>query len=248
MPEARGHAAILGWAGSTERHLRWVAAWYEARGFKPVVVVPRVLRAMGLPWGWRQEGDALADLLHERCANGPIVVHAFSNAGFWTYAAALEALERRRARAILERIALTVIDSAPGFPARLDPDFTAEHSAMAMMPMLLTALGKRPALTDPQLDRPMRAFMRFWYYVSPVQIRTARRSLNVVARTGSWPLLVVASDADRLIPLEHVESFVSSAARMRPVHELRLVGSDHVQHMIRHRHAYFDAVASLLPA
>ncbi len=248
MPEGRGHAVVLGWAGSTERHLRGVAGWYEKRGWAPLVMVPRVLRAMGLPWGWRQEGEALVDALVERCPRDPIVVHAFSNAGFWTYAAALRALERHRDRVILERVRLTVIDSAPGFPARLDADFTAEHSAMAMMPMLLGALGQRPALTNPLLDRPMRAFMRCWYHVSPVQIRVAERSLPVVARTGAWPLLVVSSDADRLIPTEHVDAFVADARRMRPVRELRLTGSDHVQHMFRHRHAYFDAIESLLPA
>lgn len=245
----RGHAVLLGWAGSEPRQLRWVAAWYEAQGLKPVVVIPRVIRAMSLPWGWRQEGAALADMLVARCGEGPLVVHSFSNAGFWTYAAALRALERGRQRALLDRVALVVIDSAPGFPPRLDARFTAEHSAMAMMPMLRAALGRAPALFDPQLDGPLRAFMRLWYYVSPLQIRAAEESLELIARIGRWPLLVVYSEADRLIPAAHVEHFVEAAqAHGRAVEVLRCEGSDHIQHMIRHRNAYLAKVEKLLPA
>lgn len=144
---SRGHALILGWAGSTERQLRGVARFAHSTGLEPTVFVPRVFRAMALPLGWRLEGEAVAHTLVSAFDRepGPIVVHAFSNAGFWAYDAALKTLLRRR-RDVLEHIAALVLDSAPGFPPRFEPRFAARYSAMAMMPMLLGALGRPPAL------------------------------------------------------------------------------------------------------
>lgn len=239
---SEGQAAILGWAGSTARQLRSIAGWYAKRGLTPIVVAPRVFRAMALPWGWSAEGRAVASRL--ATTRGPIVVHAFSNAGFWTYAAML----RAGAASLRDRITAAVIDSAPGFPARLDARFTARHAAMAMMPIVLRALSRPPALTHPLLDPPLRAFMRLWYHVSPLQIRTAEQSLEVVARTGSWPLLVVYSNEDSLVPAEHVEAFVRSAEGHRSVTATRFEGSEHVRHMIAHRSAYFDRVGAFLDA
>ncbi len=242
----RGHAVILGWAGSTERQLRGVASFHRSLGLEPIVVAPRVFRAMALPWGWRREGDALARRLIDRCARapGPIVVHAFSNAGFWTYAATLRALSRHRhGQPVLDRIGALVLDSAPGFPPHIRSRFAARSSAMAMMPLLLRALGRPPALSHPILDRPLRAFMRLWVAASPLQIRRMEASLAVVRETGRWPVLALASSADRLVPIEHVEAFMATLGdRARTI---RWEDSAHVRHMIVHRHAYFDAVRAL---
>lgn len=238
----RGHAVILGWAGSTERQLRTIASWYESRGLAPIAVVPRVFRAMAFPWGWRREGAALARRVES--ARGPLVVHAFSNAGFWTYAAMLRVLAEGNSDA-LDRIEALVLDSAPGFPARLDARFTARYSAMAMMPIVLRALRRPPALSHPLLDPPMRAFMRLWYHVSPLQIREAEESLDVVRDTGRWPILALYSSADTLVSAEHVEAFLGSI-RDRTVRRLRWEDSEHVRHMIVHRREYLAAVAELL--
>ena len=242
----RGHAAILGWAGSSERQLRGVASFYRSLELAPIVVAPAVFRAMALPWGWRREGAALSARLIEALgrAPGPLVVHAFSNAGFWTYAAALRSLtEDRRGERVLERIGALVLDSAPGFPPHIRSGFAARSSAMAMMPLLLRALGRPPALSHPILDRPLRAFMRLWVAASPLQIRRMEASLAVVRETGRWPVLALASSADRLVPIEHVEAFMATLGdRARTI---RWEDSAHVRHMIVHRHAYFDAVRAL---
>lgn len=239
----RGHAVILGWAGSTERQLRGVARFYRSLELAPIVVAPRVFRAMSLPWGWRRQGAALAARLIEAVERSPrpVVVHAFSNAGFWAYAAALRALSRgRRGRRVLDRIGALVLDSAPGFPPRLEAGFAARYSAMAMMPIVLRALGRPPALSHPMLDAPLRAFMRVWYHVSPLQIRTIEASLALVRDTGRWPILALCSSADALVDVAYVEAFVATLGeRARTV---RWDDSEHVRHMIVHRQAYFDAV------
>jgi hypothetical protein len=237
------HAVVIGWAGATERQLRGVVRWYGARGASAFSARPRIFHAMAFPNGWRREGEALAGQLTERAPEGAIAVHAFSNAGFWTYAAMLRALDA----GVRDRIALAVIDSAPGFPERLDPRFTVRHSTMAMMPLLLRALGRPPALSHPVLDAPLRAFMRLWYAVSPTQIRQAEESLAIVRETGAWPLLFLYSNADSLVPAEHVGAFVASV-RGREVHELRWDDSENVRHMLVHRGEYFDAIAARLAA
>ncbi len=232
-------AAILGWAGSSPRQLRAIAAWYETRGMAPIVATPDAFRAMAIPGGWRRQGRALAARLAR--TEGPIVVHAFSNAGFWTYAALL----RVSGTSLLDRVAALALDSAPGFPPRLDARFTSRYAAMAMMPSLLTALRRPPALSHPMLDAPLRAFMRLWYHVSPLQIREAEGSLRVVAETGRWPILALYSSADSLVAAAHVEGFLG-LVRDRPLRRVRWEDSEHVRHMIVHRREYFSALGALL--
>lgn len=242
MSGLAGHALILGWAGSTPRQLRTIAGLYRSLGLTPIAVAPDVFRAMALPGGWRREGHALAArLLATIDRTDGIVVHAFSNAGFWSYAATLTALGRHpRGGRVLDRIGALVLDSAPGFPPRIHPSFAARASTMAMMPLLLRALRRPPAITHPLLDRPLRAFMRLWAHASPRQLRFMETSLAVVRDSGEWPVLFLCSSADRLVPIEHVEAFAATLGDRARV--LRWEDSAHVRHMVAHRQAYFDAV------
>jgi pimeloyl-ACP methyl ester carboxylesterase len=241
--ELESTALVLGWAGSTERQLRLVKQHYAARGMTAIASVPDVMRAMAFPNGWAREGERVASYVVDR--GGPIFVHSFSNAGFWTYAAMLRALEKTsRGRAARDRIRAVVIDSAPGFPAQLDVRFTTRASTMAVMPMLLRSMGRPPALSHRYLDAPLRAFMVLWYYASPRQIRWSEASLDVVRRTGEWPFLFLCSKADALVPYEHVESFIASLNRAHRA--IVWDNSAHVRHMITHRHEYFRAIDELL--
>ncbi|HJL17864.1 MAG TPA: DUF829 domain-containing protein [Sandaracinaceae bacterium LLY-WYZ-13_1] len=228
--------AILGWAGATERQLRSVVRWYEARGATCVTHRAHVFRAMARPDGWHLEGRILAGKLD---GAGPIVVHLFSNAGFWTWAAALQAMNP----ATRARVRAAILDSAPGFPPRIGPTFYARYSAMAMMPMVLRALGRPPALHHRWLTPPVWAFMRLWYHLSPIQRRAAERSLHVVRAASAWPHLALYSGADALVPVEHVEAFL---ATLPAVTRWRFEGSGHVRHMVQHRRAYFEAVGGFL--
>lgn len=242
-------AVVLGWAGSTPRQLRSVAGFYARRGMHPLTATAQVFRAMARPDGWAEEGARLAEQLLAR-PEGPIVVHLFSNAGFWMHAALLRALESSAAgRAALGRIVAVVIDSAPGFPPRIGPSFYARFSAMAMMPMVLHAFGRPPALSHPILTPPVWAFMRLWYHLSSKQRRFAEESLEVIRSTGAWPHLFVWSAADSLVRPEYVEPFAASLeARGRRVARLRFEDTEHVRHMIVHRTEYFDAVEALVAA
>lgn len=196
---------------------------------------------MRRPDGWDREGARVAARVRAEARSGPIVIHSFSNAGFWTYAATLSHL----GPGVLERVAAAVIDSAPGFPPHVGPDFYARHSAMAVMPMILRALGRPPALHHPVLSPATRAFMRFWYLLSARARRAMERSLAEVRETGAWPLLFLYSGADRLVEPRWVEAFLATLGR-RSVTAKRWEDSAHVKHMITHRSAYFGAIERFL--
>ena len=236
------HVAILGWAGSTPRQLRGISGFYRQAGAEVITTTADVFRAMARPDGWAREGRAFAERL---VALDPstLVAHVYSNAGFWTWAATLEALPRP----FLSRIRAVLIDSAPGFPEQIEPWFYARYSSMAMMPMLLGAMGRRPALKHRWLSPPVWAFMRLWYHLSPTQIAAASASLGVVARSGDWPHLLLYSANDALVRPHYVERFAAEARRAGRTMELRRwEGGGHVRQMIMYRLDYFGRVAEFL--
>ena len=168
-------------------------------------------------------------------------MHLFSNAGFWTHAAAVEQLDASdRAR-----IAAVVVDSAPGFPPHITPRFYASGATRAMMPMVLRSFGKKPAMRHPLLTPPLWAFFRLWYHVSPIQQRVAEGTLAIVREIGDWPQLYLYSGADTLVTPDLVEAFLDTLGG-REVEHHRFEDSAHVLHMVRHRAQYFGHVAGLL--
>lgn len=235
--------AILGWAGATERQLRSIVAFYRSLGAVPFTHRARVFRAMAFPNGWEKEGAALAARVRARIrrGEGPIFVHLFSNAGFWSFAALLRTLPPEL-HSHIERV---VVDSAPGFPKHIAPRFYADHATKAMMPMALRALGQPPALESRWLTPPLWLFFRGWYHVSTPQQRQAERSLGII-RDSRLPMLFLYSDADELVPTSLVEAFIDSLEH--GVEAERFVGSPHVAHMVRHRTRYLEVVREFLSA
>ena len=235
----RDAVVILGWHGSTERQLRAIARWYEARGHTDVrTVITPTFRTMGVPGAWTKFGRGLARDLGQRAT--PLVIHAFSNAGFWTMSALLDATTRAPRRVIL--------DSAPGFPEKISMRMTSELATAAMMPGLLTSLGRRPRLFHPLLSPPLAAFFGVWHLLARNQVRFMETAqARVIDRLRGVPLLGIWSDADRLVPAEHVEAFLDRAARSGvPIERLHYPDSAHVRHFVQHRHAYFARIEEFL--
>ncbi|MGE0784887.1 MAG: DUF829 domain-containing protein [Sandaracinaceae bacterium] len=237
LREAR--AFVIGWAGSTPRQLRGVMRWYRERNSVPHAHCADLYPAVRRPDGWPREGERLLRAM--RREPGPRIVHAFSNAGFWTLAAGLAAMTDDERRSI---VAVT-LDSAPGIYPTIDPAYYATYSARAMMPPLLKALRRPPTHVHPLLTPPMWAFMRLWYYVSGAARRTAQASLRQVRELGDFPLRVVYSADDALVPAGAVEAFLASLGD-RDVDVVRFATGGHVRHMIEHRAAYFDGLEAFL--
>ena len=245
---------ILGWHGAKERQLRPLARAYgtlgRARGLdvEARTVLTPTFRTMARPDGWPRFGEELAASLAEaqRAESRQLVLHAFSNAGFWTMRALLDAAppELRRAHVV------TVLDSAPGFPRRVPFWFTAYYAALAMTPGVLEALGRPPRHLHPIVSPPLAAFLGAWHFVAPRQVRFMESALDAVAAAHvGKPLLAIYSDADRLVRPRHVEAFLDDAERAGVrVRRLHLAGTTHVRHFLDERTRYLDAIDRALAA
>lgn len=238
---------LLGWHGSRERQLRCLARHYEARlDAETIVSVPRSFEAMSRPGGWAREGQRLAERIAHASAERPLplAIHAFSNAGFWSARALLDALDP--ALRALHRA--TILDSAPGFPEHVSARFTATYASRAMLPGLLAALGLRPAHRHPLFTPPVAALLGLWHLIAPEQVRFMESSLaSMRAAHRAVPLLLVWGGADELVPAEHVERFAAAAAREGvPVERLFFPDGEHVRSLIAQRHAYLAAADAFL--
>ncbi len=247
MARASSRILIVGWHGSRERHLRGLAQHYEKHlGLETCIWIPRSFEAMSRPNGWFNEGQRLADHLAHLDRDGarPFSVHAFSNAGFWSLRAFLEALPpevRAQHRA-------TILDSAPGFPEHVSPRFTATYASRAMLPGILAALGRRPSHVHPLLTPPLSAFMGLWHLIAPSQIQFMQSSLGFMQRIHiGKPLLAIWGGADMLVPREHVERFLDQAEREGVrVERLFFPEGQHVHHLVAHRQLYLTTCTAFL--
>lgn len=234
-------AIVLGWHGSRERHLRPLAKHHEARGADVIVHAPRTFRAMVPPRGWQREAEPLAAEILARDPR-PLVVHAMSNAGFWSSLALLERLGDRA------RLAGTILDSAPGFPERVSFLFTARYASRAMLPALLHQLGLPPAHTHPLFRPPIAALLGAWHLVSRRQVRYMESSQpRMRALHRDLPLLGIYGGADELVLPHYVERFLDGAKDAgAKVERLFFPDGGHVRHLVEHRAEYLAAVDRFL--
>lgn len=203
--------------------------------------MPRTFRAMGRAGGWQEEGDALARRLARAHAERPLplVVHAFSNAGFWTTVALLEQLSPGLRAAHVA----TVIDSAPGFPPRVSPLFTARYATRAMLPAVLERLGLPASHSHPILGPPFAAFLFGWHLIASAQVRFMENSLARMRDAHRHtPLMLVWGGRDELVRAEYVEAFGDDCERAGvPLTRLYFPEGDHVRHFVAHRRDYLTA-------
>jgi pimeloyl-ACP methyl ester carboxylesterase len=239
---------VLGWHGSTERNLRAIARVWQSLGAETETFVPDTWRGMSRRTGWSEVGAELASrvaVLHRRDPR-PLILHAFSNAGFWTMIAYLEAVESAHPE-LASAHRMTLIDSAPGFPEKVKARFTAKYASMAMAPALLSVLGRRPRHRHWLLTPPLQLFLGFWHLISPEQVRFMESSqARFLSLTAGKPLVVLYGDADELVPHPYVEAFLDRAEKIAPVSRELFPGSGHVRHFSGHRTRYVEVMRAAL--
>ncbi len=262
MTHGRLRVLVLGWHDATPRHLRAVARLHTIDGHVVTPVLSGSGRALARRGGFRDEGRMHARALaraHELEPRG-LLVHSFSNAGFWTYAAILDALAREHPF-VLDAHVGTILDSAPGFAEDMDAAFTARTAPMAFLPGLrraLRGLDPRASASPPErepdahplLTPLLSLFFGAWHVLAPSQIAFMRSALATVreahsanADRAALPLLGIWGGADRLVEPRYVEAFLDRCEADRvPVERLFFPDSLHVRHLVSHRAAYERAV------
>lgn len=247
MKDGRLRVLVLGWHDATPRHLRAVARLHTSEGHVVHPVLSESGRSLAQRGGFEVEGRAHARALaraHELDPR-PLLVHSFSNAGFWTFAAMLRALALEHPF-VLDRHVGTILDSAPGFDEVMSVSFTRRTAPMAFLPGLLARLGRAPRHTHPILTPALSVFFGAWHLLAPSQIGFMRGALGVVREAhlprvdrAALPILGIWGGEDRLVEPRYVEAFLDRAeAEGVPVERTFFPDSVHVRHLVTHRAMY----------
>ncbi len=227
---------ILGWAGSRPRQLGPIRRFYERRGNDVRVLLPDVPRNMFLSSGWRAQAREVVPWLGRGGAS--TTVHLFSNGGFFLLAAILEQLGpgKEWARAF-------VMDSAPGFSPEIEPSLVREHAAMALMPTVLTALGRRPSLKHPVLTPALELTFRAWLANGRPLEGMFEAYEETVRGARGVPHLLLYGGADPLVYPRFVEAYASRLEQAGTLARTRFFrDGEHVRLLFQHRHAYLAEV------
>ena len=183
---------ILGWMGCTPRMLDIYGAIYKRAEITTERLIPTMGSMMLVHQGFRGKGSSLVRetcaMIKERHAKGErVIVHAFSNNGFFFLSACL--LHDPSIRDIIVGV---IMDSCPGI-ITADSAATAVSSALRQRP---TTQGFRWSLARTVLDPLLRA-------ISERQERT----------WGVWddpplaPTLFLHSDGDEIVSPREVRAF-----------------------------------------
>lgn len=263
---------LLGWLGARQKHLRRYADLYRDRGVGSVRFVVPVRELVGLDLGRRVE-LRVADLAAEIAAwcdadrRRTLLFHTFSNTGWLAYGAVLENLQSRAD--IIERIRGCIVDSAPVLEIR--PEVWAAGFSAAMLKKSSTLTG--PAADSPDgstlngalnkvnsvsdLTKPswgetfllstLHKFFEIVLHVPDVNQRLRKVLAVLSEKQPSCPQFYLYSTADRVIPAECVESFMSTQRSLGlSVSAHNFVSSPHVDHYRSFPHLYSAKIDEFL--
>ncbi|XP_047078787.1 transmembrane protein 53-like [Lolium rigidum] len=263
---------LLGWLGARQKHLRRYADLYRDRGVGSVRFVVPVRDLVGLDLGRRVE-LRVADLSAEIAAwcdadrRRTLLFHTFSNTGWLAYGAVLENLQSRAD--IIERIRGCIVDSAPVLEIR--PEVWAAGFSAAMLKKSSTLTGPsadcpdgstlngalnkvnsvsdltKPSWGETFLLSTLHKFFEIVLHVPDVNQRLRKVLAVLSEKQPSCPQFYLYSTADRVIPAECVESFISTQRSLGlSVSAHNFVSSPHVDHYRSFPHLYSAKIDEFL--
>ncbi|KAL6603365.1 hypothetical protein ACP70R_043726 [Stipagrostis hirtigluma subsp. patula] len=243
---------LLGWLGSRQKHLKRYADWYTSRGFHVVTFTLPMSDIVSYNLGGKAEknvemlSEHLAGWVREESGK-KIIFHTFSNTGWLCYGVILENLQRQDPSA-MEKIKACIVDSAP--VAAPDPQVWASgFSAALMKKRSVTTKGlesndsrsdvlvveskkdPKPAATEAVLLSALEKFFDIVLHYPTINRRLSDVMELLSSKQPKCPQLYIYSSADRVIPVQSVESFIEG--QRRAGHEVRacdFVSSPHVDH------------------
>lgn len=237
---------LLGWGGCSERQLEPFAQMHRELGRETRAFICPMLRALLHFEGERRAFRAEAAWLAAAAAKRPVIIHSFSDNGFFSLCMLLSVLrespEGRRAIANLRGV---ILDSGPALYAAVGREFSARF-ASALTPFCLRGLGlpaqQHHDLATPALRACFGLYQACW-------AGTVRRIVGAYDEVSfdypRCPHLFLYSNDDPVSPRRDIEAFAEGQkARGVPV-ETRCFSTDrHLGALRADPRVYRGAVAA----
>jgi uncharacterized protein DUF829 len=201
---------LLGWGGCSEKHLEPFAQLHRELGRETRVFIFPMGRGLLRFDSEQQAFGPEARWLADAAAKRPVLVHTFSDNGFFSFCRLLHELrESPEGRSVIAGLRGVIVDSGPALYAATREDFSARF-ANALTPIALRALGlpvrQRHAVATPALRACFRLYQAFW-------ASTVRRLIGAYEEASAdyprCPHLFLYSGNDPVVPRRDVEAFIA---------------------------------------
>ncbi|KAL5760602.1 hypothetical protein ACOSP7_019117 [Xanthoceras sorbifolium] len=267
--KSRTVVVLLGWLGAKQKHLKRYAEWYNSKGYHVITFTFPMAEILSYQVGGKAEQNIdllvnhLSDWLEEEHGKN-LIFHTFSNTGWLTYGAVLEKFQKQDP-SLMERIRGCVVDSAP--VAAPDPQVWASGFSAAFLKKQSVAtkgvntneldtdvlvdskaVGEpKPAVTETALLLILEKFFAVVLHLPTVNRRLSDILGLLSSGQPSCPQLYIYSSADRVIPVESVESFIEEQRRAgREVRACNFVSTPHVDHFRNDPQLYTSQLSQFL--
>lgn len=267
--KSRTVVILLGWLGAKQKHLKRYADWYTSRGFHAITFTFPMSDVISYKVGGKAEQDI--DSLVDHLANWVeeeewknLVFHTFSNTGWLTYGVILEKFQSQDP-SLMSRIKGCIVDSAP--VASPDPQVWASGFSAAFLKKQSNAtkgspssheadefligngntVEPRPAVAEMALLAVLEKFFKVVLNLPSINRRLSDVLGLLSSEQPKCPQLYIYSSADKVIPVQSVESFIEkqrSAGHV--VRACNFVSSPHVDHFRNDPNLYTSQLTTFI--
>ena len=224
---------LLGWAGSEDRHLESYASWYQSQGLETLIHITQ-FSGIADPSQAHKIIDFLAQRLRFVASERPVIVHLFSNNGFFAYASLLR--HPLSGDVLRSNVCAQIFDSSPGVPEPL----SAKEFGIMFQRALEGIFRKSRWPIRKAIGLVVGASFGVLYRFKGrlrdevMAARPTHRERGPLA-----PIWAIYGPGDDIVPERWIEAFLrESEGRGIMVHRERFEGSAHVEHWLVHRRAY----------
>jgi hypothetical protein len=204
---------LIGFLGCTPGILAKYSQIYEAEGTETVQVLPSIPSMLLAHQGWRGNGSKrvrrVSELIVQRAQDSEIIVHLFSNNGFFFFGSCMMA-DARVSRAV----AAVILDSCPSY-------ITQEVAATGLLSALIRVDAGEAGKPGSKKKQALEAVMAPVLAALETRQRKAWEAWEM--RHPVAPHLFMYSDGDEVVSPSEVASFASAHASrlaLRGTHSL----------------------------